>query len=87
MMQKCAKFACADTLINLHKGEQGWCSGESTRLPSMLHGFKSLCGLSLLLVLSYCSKGFFSGCVSSKFQFNLECTDAFKQVFKGAVSR
>ena len=38
-------------------GEQGWCSGESTRLPPVWPGFDSrsrchnLCGLSLLLVL------------------------------------
>ena len=28
---------------NLLQGEQGWCSGESTRLPPMWPGFKSRC--------------------------------------------
>ena len=37
-------------------GEQGWCSGESTRLPPMwpgsIPGPGVICGLNLLLVLS-----------------------------------
>ena len=59
---------------NLHKisvlvssvWEQGWCSGESTRLPPMWPGFKSrrqrhMWVLSLLLVLSLAPRGFSPG--------------------------
>ena len=46
-------------------GEQGWRSGESTRLPPLWPGFKSrrrtICGLSLLLVLSLAPRGFSPG--------------------------
>ena len=46
-------------------GEQGWCSGESTRLPPMWPGFDSQtlhhnnCGLGLLLV--FVLRGFSPG--------------------------
>lgn len=71
-------------------GEKGWCSGESTCLPPplMWPGFDSvpsiICGLRLLLVLSY-SVRFFSAYPSfplssktktAKFQFDPECKDA-----------
>ena len=50
---------------NLLQGEQGWCSGESTRLPPMWPGFKpgveATCGLNLLLVLSLALWGFSPG--------------------------
>ena len=58
---------------NLHKisvlvssvWEQGWCSGESTRLPPMWPGsnpgVNAICGLSLLLVLSLAQRGFSPG--------------------------
>ena len=45
--------------------EQGWRSGESTRLPPSWPGFESwrdaICGLSLLLVLSLAPGGFSPG--------------------------
>ena len=48
-------------------GEQGWSSGESTRLPPTWPGFNSrsrrhtVCGLSLLLILSPAPRGFSPG--------------------------
>ena len=43
-------------------GDQGWRSGESTRLPPMWPGFDAICGLSLLLVFSLApGERFFSG--------------------------
>ena len=41
-------------------GEQGWRSGESTRLPPN-PGIDAICGLSLLLVLSLAPRGFSPG--------------------------
>ena len=65
--------------------EQGWCSGVSTRLPSMSLRFNSelgiICGLSLLLVLILAPRFFSPGTLVfppssktdiSKFQFNQE---------------
>ena len=66
--------------------QQGWHSGESTRLPPVWPGFDSrsrchnLCGLSLLLVLVLAPRVFsrYSGFPPSiktnisKFQFNLD---------------
>ena len=40
---------------------QEWRSGESARLPPMWPGFKSRCGLRLLLVLSLALSGFSLG--------------------------
>ena len=73
-------------------GEQGWRSGESTRLPSMWPRFKSRrrCHMWVEFVVGSlpCSKRFFSGysgfLLSSKtntfkFQFDLERTDTFKR--------
>ena len=60
---------------------QGWRNGESTRLPPMWPGFKSLrrrhmWALSLLLVISLDPRGFFPGTLGfpapSKFQFDQE---------------
>ena len=73
--------------------EQGWRSGESTRLPPMWPGFKSQRRRHMWVEfvvgsLPY-SKRFFSGYsgfpLSSKtntfkFQFDLECVDTFKRV-------
>ena len=47
-------------------GEQGWRSGESTRIPPMwpagsIPGLDVICGLSLLLVLFSAPRGFFPG--------------------------
>ena len=67
-------------------GEQGWRSGESTRLPPVWLGFNSrsrchnLCGLSLLLVLVLAPRVFsgYSGFPPSvktnisKFEFDLD---------------
>ena len=39
--------------------EQWWHIGESTRLPPIWSGFIALCGLSLVMVLSLVSRGFF----------------------------
>ena len=72
--------------------EQGWRSGESTRLPLVWPGFNSgvdaICGLSLLLVLFVAPRGFSPGTPAfpllktntSKFQFDLERTETFKRV-------
>ena len=51
---------------------------------------EAMCGLSLLLVLSLAPRGFSPGTLvflflktnTSKFQFNLECTNTFQQVLK-----
>ena len=77
----------------LHVGEQEWRSGESTRLPPMWPGFKSRrrCHMWVEFVAGSlpCSERFFSGYAgfplssktnTSKFQFDLECTDTFKRV-------
>ena len=46
-------------------GEQGWHSGESTRLPPVwpgsIPGLAVICGLSLLLVLVFAPRGFSPG--------------------------
>ena len=44
-----------------HQVEQGWHSGESTRLPPMWPGVDAICGLSLLLVFSLAPRGFSPG--------------------------
>ena len=51
-------------------GDQGWRSGESTRLPPMWPGFDAISGLSLLLVINWFSpllpaKGFSPGTLVS----------------------
>ena len=52
-------------LKKLNLGEQGWHSGESTRLPpcgpGLNPGVDAICGLSLLLVLSLALRGFSPG--------------------------
>ena len=40
---------------------EGWHSGESTHAPPMWSGVNAICGLSLLLVLSFALKGFLLG--------------------------
>ena len=59
--------------------EQWWHIGESTRLPPIWSGFIALCGLSLVMVLSLVSRGFFflvfpfsSNTSISEFQFDQE---------------
>ena len=42
-------------------GGKGWCSGESACLPPMWPGVEAMCGLSLLLVLSFVPRGFSPG--------------------------
>ena len=72
--------------------EQGWCCGESTRLPPVWPGFSPLLPEVFLWALR------FSQTLSnlnpllknqdstntSKFQFNLEHTDMFKLVYKNS---
>ena len=45
----------------MNMGSKGWRSGESARLPPMWPGFNAICGLSLLLVLSFAPRGFSPG--------------------------
>ena len=72
-------------------GEQGWRSGESTRVPSMWPGFDSglgvICGLSLLFGSLLCSERFLSGYSGfplspktniSKFQFDPDAGPPWK---------
>ena len=74
-----------ETLIFLYSGEQGWCSGESTRFPPMWNGFKSRrrrhMWVEFVVGSLLCSKRFFSGFSGfplssktniSKFQFDQE---------------
>ena len=42
-------------------GEQGWRTGESTRLPASNTSVDAICGLTLLLVLSLAPRGFSPG--------------------------
>ena len=78
---------------NMYLREQGWHSGESTRLPPMWPGFKSRrrrhMWVEFVVGSLPCSKRFFSRYsgfpLSSKtntfkFQFDLECVDTFKRV-------
>ena len=73
--------------------EQGWRSGESTRLPPMWPGFKSRrrrhMWVEIVVGSLPCSERFFSGYSgfplslktnTFKFQFDLECTDTFPRV-------
>ena len=77
----------------LYFKEQGWRSGENAHLPPVWPRFKSQrrCHMWVEFVVGSlpCSKRFFSGYFgfplssktnTSKFQFNLEHTDTFKQV-------
>ena len=71
---------------NLLQGEQGWCSGESTRLPPMWPGFKSRCWshmwVEFVIGSLPCPVRFFCGYSgfplssktnnTSKFQFDME---------------
>ena len=72
---------------------QWWRSGESARLPPMWPGFQSWrqrhMWVEFVVGSLLCSERFFSGYSgfplssktnTSKFQFDLECTDTFKQV-------
>ena len=62
------RLTCLDCKITVScavKGSKGWRSGEKARLPPVWPRFKSfnnaLCGLSLLLVLSFAPRGFSPG--------------------------
>ena len=67
----CTRQPKYDALIKstVYWEEQGWRSGGNSRLPPMWPGFKSrrprhmdaICGLSLLLVLSFAPRGFSPG--------------------------
>ena len=80
------------------KGEQRWCSGESTRLPPMWPGFQSWrrhhMWVEFVAGSLPCSERFFSrfsGFPISlktntfKFQFDLERTDTFQQVLMNSL--
>ena len=58
-------FCCLSNINKPASAEQGWCSGESTRLPPVWPRFNpsidAICGLSLLLVLSLVPRGFSPG--------------------------
>ena len=84
--------------LNRHRnvcvlGEQGWRSGESTRLPPMWPGFKSRrrrhMWVEIVVGSLPCSERFFIGYSAfplslktntSKFRFDLEPTDTFQRV-------
>ena len=79
-------------------GEQGWCSGESTRLPPMWPGFDSwrrrhMC-VEFVVGSLPCSERFFSGYSgfplslktnTFKFQFDLARTDTFQRVVMNSL--
>ena len=59
--------------------------------PLSTSGVDTICGLNLLLVLFFVSRVFFFGfsgfplslkAITSKFQFDLGCTDTFQRVLK-----
>ena len=74
-------------IVNCRGGTQGWCSGESTRLPPMWRGCdsRSRCHVSLEFVVgSLLAPRFFSGYSAfphstktnnAKFQLDPECTN------------
>ena len=79
-------------------GEQGWCSGESARLPPMCPGFDSRTRrhmwVEFVVGSLLCSERFFSGYSGfplssktniSKFQFDLECTDISEGVLVNSL--
>ena len=79
------------------KGEQGWRSGESTRLPPMWPGFESWrrrhMWVEFVVGSILCSDRFFFGSGFSlslktntfKFQFDLERTDTFQRVLMNSL--
>ena len=82
---------------DLLNGEQGWRSGESTRVPPMWPGFKSRRRRHMWVVFVVGSlphsERFFSGYSgfplpsktnTSKFQSDLERTETFKRVLKNS---
>ena len=79
-------------------GEQGWRSGESSRLPPMWPGFKSLrrrhMWVEFVVGSLPCCERFFSGYSgfplslktnTFKFQFDLERTDTFQRVLMNSL--
>lgn len=80
------------------RGEQGWCSDDSTGLPPVWPGFESRCQRHtwvelLVLVLAPRGDRFFSGASgstlslkanTSKLRFDLEHTNTFKRVLQVA---
>ena len=74
--------------VVLDSREQGWCSGESTRLPPVWPGFDSRTRREFVVGSRPSSEGFSPGSpvflpsqkpTFSKFQFNLERTDTFER--------
>ena len=85
-------------LKKLNLGEQGWRSGESTRLPPVWPGFESWCRrhmwVEFVVGSLLCSERFFSGYSgfplslktnTFKFQFDLERTDTFQRVLMNSL--
>ena len=85
-------------LKKLNLGEQGWRSGESTRLPPVWPGFNSRrrrhMWVEFVVVSLPCSERFFSGYSgfplslktnTFKFQFDLERTDTFQRVLMDSL--
>ena len=85
-------------LKKLNLGEQGWRSGESTRLPPVWPGFKSRhrhqMWVEFVVGSLPCSERFFSGYSgfplslktnTFKFQFDLERTDTFQRVLMNSL--
>ena len=79
-------------------GEQGWRSGESTRLPAMWPGFESWrrrhMQVEFVVGSLPCSERFFSGYSgfslslktnTFKFQFDLERTDTFQRALMNSL--
>ena len=84
--------------LKLESGEQGWCSGESARLPPMWPGFESWRRRHMWVKVVVCSllcyERFFSrysGFPLSlktntfKFQFDLERMDTFQRVLMNSL--
>ena len=71
------------SFVSSHHMSKGWCSGESTRLSPMWLGFepwrRRICGLSLLLVLSFALRGFLRVLRFSPLQKNQHCQFQFDQ--------
>ena len=87
-------------LKKLNLGEQGWRSGESTRLPPVWPGFESWCRrhmwVEFVVGSLLCSERFFSRYSRTgfplslktstfKFQFDLERTDTFQRVLMNSL--
>ena len=87
--------AIQNKTFRCNHGEQGWRSGESTRLPPMWPGFESWrrrhMWVEFVVGSLPCSERFFSGFPLSlktntfKFQFDLERTDTSQRVLMNSL--